>query len=401
MEKRRQIILMVMIFLSVMFVLSVVTASKGDTIEKKDKKVRLLAHSEKEVEQALTEGCQIVKLVRKAKLTTLRCPTESEIATKLQEDIKFFALDTKANTQIKADLIQNVGNNGVGKKIVILDSGIEYNHPELSSSYLGGKDFVNSDSDPLDDNGHGTHVAGIITADGISAAAKGVAPDAGIIAGKVLDESGAGFFSDIIDGIYWAVDGDDGIAGDVCNIDNSTGLTTCTNDDFKADAISMSLGTGSPYLYKGFCDNVYPALTNAIKYAKEHGTLTVVAAGNSGNAGVSLPGCISYSTTVGAVDFNDKIASFSGRGKSLDIVAPGVSIYSTWLNRAYAIASGTSMATPMVSGTVALIKSQHPDWTPAKVEDALFKTAKNLGKSGKDNNSGWGRVDAYSAVNFI
>lgn len=396
-----QLISVVMIFLAVMLVISLVAASREDSIEKKDKKIRLLAHSEEEVVQALAEGCLIVKEVRKAKLTALRCPAESASASKLPEDIRFFALDTKANTQIKADLVQNAGNNGGGRRIVILDSGIDYNHPELSSSYLGGKDFVNNDSDPKDDNGHGTHVAGIITADGISAAAKGVAPDAGIIAGKVLDESGAGFFSDIIEGIYWAVDGDDGIAGDVCNIDNSTGLTTCTNDDFKADAISMSLGTGAPYLYKGFCDSVYPALTNGIKYAKDQGTLTVVAAGNSGNAGVSLPGCISYSTTVGAVNFKDKIASFSGRGKGVDISAPGVGIFSTWLNGGYATASGTSMATPMISGAVALVKAQHPAWTTTIVEDALFKTVKDLGSSGKDNLFGWGRVDAYAAVNFV
>jgi subtilisin family serine protease len=378
---------LVIVFLVVLLLLSIVVAQKGERIEKRDKKVRVLAHSDEEIARAIAEGCQIVREVKKAELAALKCPAESASAAKLPEDIKVFAVDTKANTQIRADLVQNAGNNGGGRKIVVLDSGIDYNHPELSASYLGGKDFVNNDSDPADDNGHGTHVSGIITADGLSARAKGVAPAAGIIAGKVLDESGAGFFSDVIEAIYWAVDGDDGLAG--------------TEDDFNADAISMSLGTGAPYLYRGFCDSVYSAMTDAIKYAKDRGMLVVVAAGNSGGAGVSLPGCISYSTTVGAVNFKDRIASFSGRGKSVDIVAPGVDIYSTYLGGGYATGSGTSMATPMVSGTAALIKAQHPEYTPAQIEDALFKTAKDLGNRGKDNSYGWGRVDAYAAVNFV
>ena len=125
----------------------------------------------------------------------------------------------------------------------------------------------------------------------------------------------------------------------------------------------------------------------------------VIAAGNDGNSGVSIPGCISYSTTIGAVDSRDKVASFSGRGNAVDISAPGVNIYSSWLGSSYFTASGTSMATPMVTGTVALIKAAHPAYTVSQVQDALFKTAKDLGKSGKDTSYGWGRVDASGAVN--
>lgn len=387
MKKGYYVFFVAVVFVFLVLAMTFSLAQKEERSEKGDKKIRVLAYSDEEVAQALSEGCEIVKSVKKVKLTALRCSVESASASKLPEDLRVFALDTMANKQIRADLVQNSGNKGAESKVVVLDSGIDYNHPELSSSYLGGKDFVNNDFDPKDDNGHGTHVAGIITSDGLTSRSKGVAPDAGIIAGKVLDEEGAGFFSDVIEGIYWAIDGEDGIYGN--------------GDDFNADVISMSLGTGAPYLYKGFCDSVYPALTNAIKYAKDRGVLVVIASGNSGSAGVSLPGCISYSTTVGAVDFKNKIASFSGRGTSVDIVAPGVGIFSTWLSGGYATASGTSMATPMISGAVALIKAQHSGWDAGKVEDALFKTAKDLGKSGKDNSYGWGRVDAYSAVNFV
>ena len=347
-------------------------------------KVRVIAHTDKEMSDALAKGC---KIVREAKtLKALVCSEGAASSLGLQEDVQVFAMDSNANKQVRADLVQNSGNNGEGRKVVVLDTGYNYNHQELSSSYLGGKDFVNDDNDPFDDNGHGSHVAGIITADGVDAKAKGVAPAAGVIAGKVLSSSGSGFFSDVVAAIYWAVDGNDGIAG--------------TGDDFNADAISMSLGTSQPYTYKGFCNSVLPDLTNAIKYARDKGVVVVVAAGNSGGAGVSIPGCISYSTTIGAVDSFDKIAKFSGRGSAVDIVAPGVNIFSAWLSTDYKTASGTSMATPMASGTVALVKFAHPEYSATQVESALFNTAKDLGKLGKDTSYGFGRVDAYGAVNY-
>lgn len=351
---------------------------------KEGPKIRVLAYTDEEAVNAEESGCEKVRETKGLK--ALVCPEDVATRLGLPEDIRVFAVDSSANSRIGANTVQSSGNTGDGRKIVILDTGYNYNHPELSSSYLGGKDFVNNDADPNDDNGHGSHVAGIITADGINSRAKGVAPSAGIIAGKVLDSQGSGFLSDTVAGVYWAVDGPDAIAG--------------TGDDFNADAISLSLGTSQPYTYKGFCDNVYPAMTNAIKYAKDHGVSVVVAAGNNGGSGVSLPGCISYSTTVGAVDSFDKIASFSGRGNALDFTAPGVSLYSTWLGTGYATASGTSMATPVVSGTVALIKSAHPTYTPDQVYQAL-KTAKDLGKSGYDTSYGWGRIDAAKAVAYL
>ncbi len=373
------VILLVVILILSLNSVSILAESKAH------EKVRVIAHTDKEISDAESNGC---KVVREAKtLKALECPKDAASLLGLQEDVQVFAVDSGANTQIKADVVQSSGDTGVGRKVVILDTGYNYNHLELSSSYLGGKDFVNNDNDPLDDNGHGSHVAGIITADGVSANAKGVAPGTGVIAGKVLDSSGSGFFSDVVAAIYWAIDGPDGISG--------------TPDDFQADAISLSLGTSPPYTYKGFCDSVLPDLTNAIKYALSKGTLVVVAAGNSGSSGVSIPGCISYSTTVGAVDSTDKVASFSGRGNAVDISAPGVNIYSSWLGSSYATASGTSMATPMITGTVALIKSAHPIYSVSQVQNALFKTAKDLGKSGKDTSYGYGRVDASASVNYV
>lgn len=349
---------------------------------KNSDKVRVLAESDEQAAAAVERGCLVVRETRG--LIALSCNTEDASTLGLKEDIKVFAVDAGANSQIKADTVQASGNNGAGTRIVVLDSGYNYNHPELSSSYVAGYDFVNNDGNPMDDNGHGSHVAGLITSDGIYSASKGVAPGAGIIAGKVLDSAGSGFFSDIVASIYWAVDGPDGIYG--------------TADDFDADAISMSLGTSTPYTYKGYCDSVMPSMTQAISYAVSKNVVVVVAAGNSGKAGVSIPGCISYSTTVGAVSSTDRVASFSGKGSAVDISAPGVSLISTWLGGGYATASGTSMATPIVSGTVALVKYSHPSYSASQVETALFGTAKDLGKLGKDTSYGYGRVDASLAV---
>lgn len=355
------------------------TVERPERPERPEKEVRVISNRAEETEQAISLGCVVLREVKT--LRALKCPKEVAETLSLKEDVRVFAQDSGANIQIGANLVQTGGNTGAGRKIAVLDTGYNYLHPELSSSYLGGWDFVNNDNDPMDDEGHGSHVAGIITADGINPKAKGVAPDAGVVAGKVLDLNGSGYFSDVVAAIYWVIDGPDGIYG--------------TGDEFGVDAINLSLGTAKTY--RGFCDGVLPDLTNVISYAKSKGTLIVVAAGNN-SRGVSIPGCISYSTTVGAVDKYDKVAYFSGRGNAVDISAPGVSIFSSILNTNYASWSGTSMATPMVSGVVALIKSAHSAYISSQVENALFSTAKDLGRRGKDIDYGYGRVDAVGAV---
>jgi subtilisin len=347
-----------------------------------DKRVRVLADSNEKVSAALAKGCDTVRETKG--LRALLCPEETVSALGLREDIRIYKADSAANEQIGADIVQSSGNNGEGRKIVVLDTGYNYNHAELASSYLGGKDFVNNDDDPLDDNGHGSHVAGIITGDGVNSAARGVAPAAGIIVGKVLDSEGSGFFSDLVAAIYWAVDGPDGIAGN--------------KDDFKADAINLSMGTAAPYLYKTFCDDEMPELTEAIKYAVERKVSVVVAAGNHGSDGVSIPGCISHSLTVGAVNSLDKVASFSGRGKGVDLSAPGVGLISAWSDSTSPSLEGTSMSTPVVSGTIALIKHEHKWYSANKIRLVLINTALDLGKEGRDHSYGYGRVVASEAA---
>ncbi|OGM99692.1 MAG: hypothetical protein A3B91_01470 [Candidatus Yanofskybacteria bacterium RIFCSPHIGHO2_02_FULL_41_29] len=345
--------------------------------------LKFVVHSEAEATSAFAAGCSRTTGSGYQDFSAVECPDTS---ANLTPDTVFQLQDTNVNNQIGATITQTTGNKGQGTRIVILDTGYNYNHPELQSSYLGGWDFVNNDNDPMDDHigsvgapGHGSHVAGIITSDGIDPQSIGVAPNSNIISGKILDSNGAGSYSAIINGIYWAINGPDNTYG--------------TSDDFDPDAINISIGGGT---YANLCDNMDATalgISKAIQYAKSHGVLVVIAAGNN-PAGVSLPGCLSESFTVGAIDSNNLRASFSGLGAGVDITAPGVNLYSSILGNSYGTKTGTSMATPVVSGVVALIKSAFPNYTVDQVEQTIINSAVDLGSAGKDAFYGWGKISA-------
>lgn len=240
---------------------------------------------------------------------------------------------------------------------------------------IGGYDFINNDADPMDDHGHGTHVAATAAGKDPDGVFLGVAPDAKILAYKVLNSRGSGTWSGVIAGIERAVDpNQDGDFSD------------------KADIISISLGgPGNP-------DD---PVSRAVDAAVESGVVAVIAAGNSGprTQTIGSPGTARKAITVGAVDKNENIARFSSRGPVLhngeiimkpDIVAPGVSICAAQWEDAWesgkcssnpdrTAISGTSMATPHVAGVVALIKQANPDWTPEKIKSAIKNTAKIIG----------------------
>jgi subtilisin family serine protease len=260
---------------------------------------------------------------------------------------------------------------GQGIVVAVVDTGVFYDHPDLGGGYgpnykvIGGYDFYNNDDDPADDNGHGTHVAGTIAANGST---KGIAPDAKILAYKVLGPDGSGSMSSVIAAIDRAMDP---------NQDGST--------SDHADVISMSLG--------GPGEEGDPACI-AVSRAVAAGIVVVVAAGNSGPAmgTVASPGIASDAITVGAVNSSGVLANFSSRGTNPklemkpDLSAPGVGILSTvpysgtryCSPSGYMSMSGTSMATPHVSGGVALLKQLHPDWTPAEIKSALVTGTKRI-----------------------
>ncbi|MCS7141772.1 MAG: S8 family serine peptidase [Candidatus Nitrosocaldus sp.] len=304
------------------------------------------------------------------------CPSE-EVAKEngFDVDAKVHALDARVNRATGATIIHYASNIGSGMKIAVLDTGMDYNHPALSDSYAGGHDYVNSDGDPMDDNGHGTAVAGIITSN--HPLSRGLADGAKIVALKVLDASGTGHMSDIVAAIYDAV------------------------DIFGVDVINLSLGTGPPDVYPGFCDADFPSLKDAIDYALSKNVIVVSAAGNFGIAGVSAPGCISSSLTVGALRSTDTPAPFTSIGRAVDISTIGINVFTTRLGGSYINVSGTSFAAPSVSAAIALLKNYYAydlSITPVDVVNALINNAIDVHLPGYDTITGHGKMDLYEAV---
>jgi hypothetical protein len=277
---------------------------------------------------------------------------------------------------------------GQGIDVAILDTGIDYTHPDLVDSYKGGYDFANDDNDPMDDAGHGTHCAGIISGDGISSNYEyiGVAPNANLYAFKVLDSQGSGDLDSYIAGLEAAADpNDDG------------------NPSDHVDIISISFGTdqsGSP-------DDVVSLKADEMV---DMGIVVVVAAGNNGpeSNSITSPGCSLKAITVGSIDKNSQISTTSSRGPvelndsyyiKPDVVAPGVGIKSTYPGGGYTIMSGTSMATPHVAGAAALLLQANPHLIPAEVKQILKDSSVDLGDSGEDNIYGSGRINVLNALN--
>jgi subtilisin len=246
-------------------------------------------------------------------------------------------------------------NTGKGVKVAIIDTGIDYTHPDLAAHYAGGYNAVSSTSTPLDDHGHGTHVAGTVGAIRDAKGVVGVAPEAQLYAVKVLDAKGSGTYSNIIAGIQWAVDN-------------------------KIQVINMSLGGSSGT----------PALASAMTAADKAGVTIVCAAGNSSGV-VGYPARYPEAIAVSASDSTDKITSFSCRGPEIAFIAPGANINSCYKGGGYKAMSGTSMSSPHVAGLAALAIASGAG-TPAQVRAALKKASVSLGL--KPTEEGAGMIDA-------
>ena len=263
--------------------------------------------------------------------------------------------------QMNVPTAKNLGYTGKGVKIAVLDTGISP-HEDLVVS--GGTSISSYTTSYYDDNGHGTHVAGIIGAKDNSIGTVGAAPDASIYAVKVLGANGSGLTSDIIFGIDWAIAN-------------------------KMNIINLSLGTQQDSL----------ALKEAINKATNSGIIVVAAAGNDGNATgtgdtVDYPAKYDNVVAVGATDSANKKAAFSSAGPAVDVSAPGVSILSTLNNGSYGYKQGTSMATPYVSGIVALYKEAYPNYNASQIQQLLESNTIDLGIKGRDNLFGFGLVQA-------
>lgn len=258
---------------------------------------------------------------------------------------------------------------GKGVRVAVLDTGIDANHPDLRGrikSAADMKDFSGSPYGVVDRQGHGTHCAGSILADG---PLPGNAPEADLIAGKVLGDNGSGGVDDIANGIRWAINRD-------------------------ADVISMSLGGAGQDTY----------IPHALEECEAAGVIVIAAAGNEGpgEGTVGYPGGYKQCIAIAAVDANLKTAGFSSRGPAVYVAGPGVQVRSTYPGGQYATMSGTSMATPNIAGVAALWVAAHPEIAkkdrPAKFREALKLASADLMPPGRDTATGWGFPDATKLV---
>ncbi|MEH7303412.1 S8 family peptidase [Neobacillus drentensis] len=256
---------------------------------------------------------------------------------------------------------------GKGVTIAILDTGCDMTHPDLKERVIGGRNFTRDDKGIKevyrDYNGHGTHVAGTMAATVNQKGVVGVAPEANLLIVKVLDRNGSGQYEWIINGIYYAI-------------------------EQKVDIISMSLGGPEDV----------PELHEAIQKAVENNILVVCAAGNEGDGQDSTdefgyPGSYNEVISVGAINLERQISDFTNSNNEVDLVAPGENILSTYLKGKYAKLSGTSMATPHVSGALALLKaltfeSFERELTETELYAQLIKRTVPLGNSPKIEGNG-------------
>ena len=285
---------------------------------------------------------------------------------------------------------------GKGQTVCVIDTGVNYTHPDLGGCYgdndasssckiIGGYDFVNSDSDPMDDHGHGTHVAGIVAANG---SITGVAPEAKIIAIKVCNSGGTCAEDHIRAGIDWCVG---------------------NSSNYNISVISMSLGSG---LYSSSCDyqdddfNITLGINNAVG----KNISVVISAGNglnnvgSGRANqIASPACIQNATSISSVNKSDSIdVSYADRNQLVLLVAPGTLINSTWIDGSYAIGTGTSMAAPHVSGAIALMRQYltltNKTRTPEEIEDTLNNTGKKIVDPNESAVANYSRINVYDAI---
>lgn len=317
---------------------------------------------------------------------------------KKDSDIEIISLDEKKSillddglSLINASLVHkqrynNINLTGISFGICILDTGINYSHPDLGGclgstcKVVDGYDFVNSDANPMDDHGHGTHVAGIASANG---SLTGVSPDSILLAVKVCNSAGLCSDSDILNGISWCIS---------------------NKVKYNITVLSMSFGGGS---YSTYCDEDGSAnglYSDIINNATSNNITVVVSTGNSGSTtSIGSPACIANSTSVSSINKDETISSFSNRNKITNFMAPGNSINSTYYDGSYHVDSGTSMSAPFVSGSVALLQQYNNlnknSWLKvSEIKSTFNNTARNVTDS---NGMKYPIIDVYQAIESL
>ena len=337
-----------------------------------------------EVEALRLQGCIVIHELNEA--VAVKCPRGVSVEGAIPDEVLHELFDAEANTQIGADQVQSLGIDGSGVTVAVVDNGVNVNHPEFvdlsdprgRSKIVEVKAFGFPSTE--DENGHGTAVAGIITANGVrDSRVKGVAPGAKVWVAKVCG------------------------AGTTCSGSDALAAIEYIVNNNKARVISISLG--GPGNSGAHCDS--GILAEKVNWAVSRGVTVAAASGVSSlDSGVATPACASGAIAVGAVDKVDVKLSFSGSGPALDLVAPGVEICTTGTSPISGPSTGcgftgTSGSTPHVTGVIALLLQAFPCLTDAQIKDALYKTAKELGPSGRDDDFGNGRVDAKAAYDYL
>lgn len=298
------------------------------------------------------------------------------------ESIVFKTSDPRVSDQwglqtVNASQAWGITQGSSSVLIAVLDTGIDFNHPDLAGKIRTdlAKNYLAPGTPPTDDNGHGTHVAGIAAAafnNGIGIA--GLGGMASILPIKVLDSKGSGASQSLAEAIYYAV-------------------------DHGAKVINMSFGSSETANLSCMSN-----LQDAINYAYGKGVVMVAAAGNAASNALVVPADCTHVLAVASTDSNNAISSFSNYGNDISVAAPGGwdaagnEILSTWPGGGYRYLAGTSMATPLVSGLAALIDARYPTYTPGQVASAILDHAYQPGSSGWNNRYGCGRIDAYASL---
>lgn len=288
---------------------------------------------------------------------------EEDIVLRLNNQLEDWGI---ASTRVPS--AWDSGFTGKGIKVAVIDSGIS---PHSDLAIAGGISTVGYTSSYKDDQGHGTHVAGIIGARNNSFGVRGVAYETEIYAVKAFDRNGEAYLSDLIEGIDWSI---------------GNGM----------DIINLSSGTQTSSR----------SFLNVVNKAYDSGLLIVAAAGNDGAPDglgdtVDFPARYASVIGVGAVNSFFERASFSSTGPEVEVAAPGVEILSTYLDNQYAYMSGTSMATPYVTGQLALLKQAYPDLTNEQLRLVLIEHTKDLGATGRDSYFGYGFIQAASFLDPV
>jgi thermitase len=254
------------------------------------------------------------------------------------------------------------GNENV--TIAVIDSGVDLDHPDLVHRLIKGYNVIEDNHVPEDDNGHGTHVTGIIASEANNReGVAGITWFNHIMPIKALNSEGYGSSFDVAKGIIWAV-------------------------DHGARVINLSLGNYQPS----------ELLQEAVRYAYDRDVVLISASGNDHSAQPSFPAAYPEVLSVGAVNPDGSRAEFSNYGDYLDVVAPGTEIPSTFVHNRYAALSGTSMAAPHVTALAGLIRSLNPNLTNTEVIDIIRKSTIDLGVPGKDDLFGNGLINVYKAM---